>query len=80
MQIKINMKKPTNKQITETLNLNSFTIVCTAPPLPPISAGTWLNLLSDFQKGGALTGHKLLLGFLGKRGGMTFFKRVAVFT
>ena len=52
MQIKINMKKPTNKQITETLNLNSFTIVCTAPPLPPISAGTWLNLLSDFQKGG----------------------------
>ena len=52
MQIKINMKKPTNKQITETLNLNNFTIVCTAPPLPPISAGTWLNLLSDFQKGG----------------------------
>ena len=52
MQIKINMKKPTNKQITETLNLNNFTIVCTAPPLPPISAGTWLNRLSDFQKWG----------------------------
>ena len=48
-------------------------------PPPPLSAGGALNLLQNFQKGGAWQDLNIERGVAGKEGG-NFFQRVAIFT